>query len=293
MNRPLYGLAALAASFALVAGACGGDDGSDADTAGTASTATAAAEATTATTTTSEATLVPSTPGAEATSEATPAESGESTTLEEVFDSYRHSLNMEMSVDGLGSMFSIATEGAFVAPDRRSSLTTSGAAGFNTTLETISIGDTTWVRQGTGAWTEYTADTVPPEFGLDATGASDLALDAETRSRIEDLDGTPETVNGRETTRYELDEDFYQSMADVMGETFNVSDFEEFASTVWIDNETDQAIKMDFRIVALPSAFGSDLEGLPVPPDARITMTMVFELSQINDSSISVEPPTS
>lgn len=289
MNRPLYALAALAASVTLIAAACGGDDGGDGETESTAT-------ATQTTAATSEATSAPTTAAttpAEETPAATSESSGETTSLSEVFDSYHHNFSMQMSVDGLGEMLAITTEGDFVAPDRRTATTNSGAMGFGTAVETVVIGDTVWVRQAGGEWAEYTSDTVPPELAGDVTTTEDLQLDDQTRAQIEEQDGQPENLNGRETTRYELDEEFYQSVSSAFGEgeTFNPSDFEEFTSTVWIDNETQQAIKMEMNIVALPSAFGGDLEGLPVGPDARITMSIMYELSQINDDGISIEEP--
>ena len=290
MKRPLYALATLAASFALIAAACGGDDGGDGADGDTESTATA----TETTAATSEATSAPTTEAttpAEGTPEATSESGGETTSLSDVFDSYRHSFSMQMSVDGLGEMFAVTTEGIFITPDRRTATTNSGAMGFGTAIETVVIGDVVWVRQVGGEWSEFTRDTVPPEFAGDVVGSEDLQIDEETLAQIEELDGEPETLNSRETTRYELTEEFYQSMSSAFGETFNPSDFEEFNSTVWIDNETGQAIKMEMHIVTLPSAFGSDLEGLPVPPDARITMDLQFELSQINDDSLSIEEP--
>jgi len=294
MNRPLYALATLAASFALIAAACGGDDGVDG--ADTESESTATATETTAAAT-SEATSAPTaaatTPAPDATAAATTEAGGETESLGDIFDSYHHSMSMRMSIEGLGEMFSVTTEGDFVAPDRRSAATNSGAMGFGTAIETVVIGDSVWVRQAGGEWAEYTSDSVPPELGGDVTLAEDLQLDAETRTQIEEQDGTPENLNGRETTRYILDEEFYESMSSAFGEgeAFDPSDFEEFTSTVWIDDETGQAIKMEMSIVALPTAFGSDLEGLPVPPDARITMTLSYELSQINDDGISIEAP--
>jgi hypothetical protein len=294
MNRPLYALAALAASFTLIAAACGGDDGGDAD-----GDTQATATATETTAATSEATSAPtSAPTTQAETPAATTESGTGATtggLQEAFDSYHHSFSMQMSVDGLGEMFAVTTEGDFVSPDRRTATTNSGAMGFGTSIETVVIGDTVWVRQSGGEWTEYTSDSVPPELAGDATATEDVQLDEETRAQIEDLDGTPETLDGRQTTRYVLDEEFYSTMIGSLDESeaFDVSDFEEFTSTVWIDDETGQAIKLEMQIVALPSAFGSDLEGLPVPPDARISMNMLYEISQINDGGISIEAPAS
>lgn len=295
MNRRLYALTTFAASFAMIAAACGGDDGGDgADSGGAESTATATATSATTSEATSAPTTAATTPAAEQTPATTSEPGGEAGSLGDVFDSYHHSMSMQMSVEGLGEMFAVTTEGDFVAPDRRTATTSSGAMGFGSTVETVVVGDTVWVRQAGGQWTEYPAGTVPPELGGEATASDEMQLDEQTRSQIEELDGTPETLNGRQTTRYFLDEEFYQSMSSAFGEgeAFNPSDFEEFTSTVWIDDESKQAIKMEMSIVALPSALGSDLEGLPVPPDARITMSVRYELSQINDDSISIEAPT-
>lgn len=289
MNRPLYALAALAASFALVAAACGGDDGGDGDgprDAGSTATAAATSEPT------SEATEAASTPSGEATSAATSAPGGEQPgSLEEVYDSYHYSSSLVMTIEGLGELLNTTSEGDFVAPDRRRMLTNTGAMGFGTTFETITIGDDVWARQGTGPWMQYTTTNLPPEVAA-STGPVATELDAESRAQIEELDGQPETVNGVETTRYELNDEFFAAMSTALGEgaDFNPADFEEFTGTVWIDNETHQAIKMEMRIVALPSAFGG-FEGLPVPPDATVTMTFTHDLSQLNDSSVSIEAP--
>src|SRR5690606_11759840 len=130
MKRPMYALATLAASFALIAAACGGDDGGDGgeseadSTATTTQTAAATSEATSAPTTAA------TTPAAEQTAAPTSEAGGDAESLADVFDSYHHSMSMQMSVDGLGEMFSVSTEGDFVAPDRRSATTNSGAMGF-------------------------------------------------------------------------------------------------------------------------------------------------------------------
>src|SRR5690606_18873184 len=122
-----------------------------------------------------------------------------------------------------------------------------------------------------------------------------FGFDTEAADGFGSLNGEPETLNGLNTTRYVLTKELHEAVAPFLGDTptgdIDISDFEDFSTTVWLDNDANALVKMDLYMTAPAAVMGEDLGSLGLPADATLSMTMSFEMTRINDESIAVDPP--
>ena len=276
MKRFLYACALLL-GFVLLAGlaaACGDDEGEEAEPA-----ATAVEEATE--------------------EEPTEEEAGETVAPGGAapFDSFHYTVDLEMNVTQPGeeeqSFISGQVEGDFVAPDSHAFSTTFEFAGLSGTQEAVIIGDDAWIREGEGDWLATTASDPNIQDALSLTSADpEFLQDQQFAEDLAALDSEEETRNGVQTRRYHIPKESVETLVDLLGEGFlqDAAGLEEFEMTVWLEEETDMLVRAELTATASPELFGEEA-GLSLAEGGSVTISMVVDVSQINDESIEIEPP--
>lgn len=292
---------ALLAPVLVVAAACGGDDeGTAAE--GTPSGVSAASSA--SVTRSPEPTAAPierpatGTPTAATEVTQTPG-SLRSSAVASPYQSFHYLVTIDMGVvDGAtDAVFGGRVEGDYVAPDRHAFTNEFGFAGISFTTNSVIIGNEAWNQEGSGPWSATTLDAlfVDGSTGLTSVDPEFFGFDTDAADGFGAMNGEPETLNGIATTRYVLTKELYEAVAPFLGDTptgdMDISDFEEFSTTVWLDNEANALVKMDLYMTAPAAVMGNDLGALGLAADATLSMTMSFEMTRINDESISIEPP--
>jgi len=272
MPRPLRLVALLLALLAPVAVACtGGGNGEDA--AGD-PTATATEE--------------PS-------SDATPSDGPAGTSP---FESYHYTVDLEFSVEdagaGEGGVISGLVEGDYAAPDSHSFRTTFDIAGLSATEEAVIIGDRVWYRSSGDEWRETTRDDPDVVSAIELTSADPGFLTADELGQdLAVLDSETEERNGVSTRRYHIPRDAVDALIALFGDEFlqDTSGLKDFEMTVWLEEESGALVRAEFSASATPDIFAGDPAGFDLPPDATLIISMVIDLTRINDVSISIDPP--
>ncbi len=282
------------AVLVLGAVACGGGEQSDA----AATSTEAATPATTATATPTASAATPSATPEVAVTEATRT-SGQSGAIASPYQSFHYLVSIEMGVvDGANdALFGGRVEGDYVAPDRHAFTNQFGFAGLTFTTNSVIIGTEAWNQEGAGPWTPTTIDALFADGSIGLTSADPdfFGFDTEAADGFGGLNGEPETLNGLDTTKYVLTKELYETVAPFLADTptgdLDISQFDDFTTTIWIDRDANALVKMELYMTAPAAAMGEDLGSLGLPLDSTLSMTMSFEMSRLNDEAIAVEPP--
>jgi hypothetical protein len=215
--------------------------------------------------------------------------------VEHVFDSFHYSVNFTFTVDDPSEGPTEVTgsvEGDFVAPDSHSFSATFDFAGLTGTQEGVIIGEDAWYREGTGDWTATsTADPAIQDLVSLTSADPEFLYDAEFAQDLSALDGTPEERNGVATIRYDIPQEAVDALADIFGEDFLATEgIETFDMVVWLEEASGALVRADFTATVEPEALGG-VGPLEVSPDATVEVSMLIDLTQINDEAISIVPP--
>jgi|GEM_PF-1579772 len=214
-------------------------------------------------------------------------------------DSYRYTLYVRADGELLdqseapaglnleGETIRIDTEGYWVAPNSEYASVIFSFGVLSARQETIRIGERIWTNSERGAWRERAPLTDPEQLvGQDIPltphaifGSDDPAmLDRLTRD-LEARPHTLETINGRETRHWALDEEWFDAYAqDFEGVLPGISRDQGLLIQidVWIDLETGVGTQLEVR---------GSYEGRPG------VMHLKMELFDLNDPGITVEEP--
>jgi hypothetical protein len=214
------------------------------------------------------------------------------------FDSFHYVIDVNFTITQGGetdqSLIGLNVEGDYVGPNSHSYSNSFEFSELSGTQDVIIIGPDAWLREGSGNWTATTADA--PEI-LDTVSLSSAdpefpAAGTDLAGSISALNSDQETRNGVQTHRYTISNADVQALKDILGQDFlaNTSGLQDFGMTVWLDDDTNGLVSADLNGTADPSIFGTD-SGFNLSPDATVSFTMTIELTQVNDDSISIEPP--
>jgi len=189
---------------------------------------------------------------------------------------------------GLGlddAVFTALIEGERVNPDRERTHSVFEFGVISIEREEIVIDGRLWTRQQRGAWRER-GDLVAPEdlLGQDVSvsphvllGGGDAELLAQLTRDFEARPHTFETINGRETRHWVIDDDYVRT---ILGDFDDLMPAfiapEQITVEVWNDIETAVAIRVIIRAATETN------------PEALL---LQMDLWDLNDPSISVEPP--
>ncbi|MEX0785574.1 MAG: hypothetical protein WD939_02960 [Dehalococcoidia bacterium] len=216
---------------------------------------------------------------------------------EQPFDSYHYEVEVGFTVTEPGEesseLITVNVEGDYAGPDSHSFTNSFSFAGISATQDVVIIGDDAWFRESGGDWTATTA--LDPEVldSIDLTSADPGFLqDSDLANDFASLDSEPEERNGVQTRRYFIPKEAVEALVDILGEDFlsDTGGLQEFEMTVWLEEESDALIRAELEAVASPELLG-DEPGFSVSPDAVLNLTMLIDVTQINDSGISIEPP--
>jgi hypothetical protein len=162
-------------------------------------------------------------------------------------------------------------EGAFVAPDRSETLVRSGGE----ELELRTIGDKSWIRVG-ATWQEQEppSDNVLPALAsLCADMVDELAPSLAAQTGEEDV------VNDVDTVHYRLTEADLKELPQLLGRSGEEGLPRQFDMDIWLERNDGWPVRLQV------TASDTDEQGQP------ISERWFIEFSDINDSSIDIEPP--
>ena len=213
------------------------------------------------------------------------------------FDSFHYTVDLELTIaepdEGGRSLIALQVEGDFTAPDAHSFVSTFQFSGLSGTEEVVIVGDDAWIRESGGDWTKTTRSSrniqdaiglssADPNFLQNQRFAEDLAA----------LDSERETINGVETRRYHIPKDTIEAVVGLLGEDFleDAAGLEEFEMTVWLEEESAALIRAELTATASPELFGDD-RGFGLVTDGAVNISMIVDVTQINDPEIEIEPP--
>lgn len=206
-------------------------------------------------------------------------------------DSYRYAINLNFETpafeeqvtstpnplsefaDALANLFrDMKLEGSFVAPDRSDALLRFQGE----ELELRSIGDKSWVRVG-ATWQEQES---PPGDDVILTPAAVCEnLLGDLAPSLSATAGQAEEVNGIDAVHYHLDEADLKDLPELLGQSGEEGLPSQFAVDVWLERNDGWPVRMKV------GASDVDEQGRP------ISLDLFMEFSDINDSSIEIEPP--
>lgn len=231
---------------------------------------------------------------------ATEPSSSEPTSVASVpppFDSFHYTVDLELTIsepdEGGQSFIALQIEGDFTAPDSHSFVSTFQFAGLSGTEEVVIVGDDAWIREDGGEWTQTTLSSRDIQDAISLSSADpDFLQDQQFAEDLAALDSETETINGVETRRYHIPKDTIEAIADLLGEGFleDAAGIEEFEMTVWLEEESAALIRAELTATASPELFGDD-QGFGLATDGTVDMSMIVNVTQINDSEIEIEPP--
>jgi hypothetical protein len=175
--------------------------------------------------------------------------------------------------DALQALFSdLKLDGAFKAPDRTQVLLKFQGGD----LELREIGDDSWIRVGS-TWRVQDP----------AEGATTLTPDVLCRDIVDEIvpslseiESSRETVNGLDTDRYKLDEANLKQLPALLGTGSDVNLPNNYSVDVWLARKGRFPVRLNVA--------AEDVDDLGRP----IGLTLFMEFRDINDSGITVEPPT-
>lgn len=272
LSRKLLLLAGALLLSVLLA-ACNGDDGEGADPADT----PAATEA--------------------GNGEATDTQEPDGILGEQPFESYHYVVDVSFSVEEPGEetseLITVEVEGDYVGPDSHAYANSFAFAGISASQEVVIIGDDAWIRLGGGDWSVTSRADPDVLDSIDLTSADpEFLQDAEFAADFAALDSEREERNGVQTRKYFIPREAVETLVDILGEGFleDAGGLQEFEMTVWLEDETDALVRAELQAVASPELLG-DEAGFAVSSDATINLSMLIDVTQINDDSISIEPP--
>jgi hypothetical protein len=214
------------------------------------------------------------------------------------FESYHYTVDLEFTVEGEGAeeggTISGTVEGDFVAPASHSFRTTFDIGGLSGTEEAVIIGDQAWYRGSGEQWHETTLDDPDVISAIELTSADPGFLSAgDLGEDLAALDSEIEERNGVSTRRYHIPREAVDALIQLFGDEFlqDASGLQDFEMTVWLEEESGALVRAEFSATASPEIFGDETSGFDLPPDATLIVSMVIDLTQINDAGISIEPP--
>lgn len=278
------------ATFALGFAACGDDD--DDDDGGDPSATVAASEtAQPRETTEPDATRAPR--------ETSTARSGDGVTSPLDLDSYRYEVNIEIGDPATPdeTLIKGSVSGDFEGPDRHYILNEFEVAGFPGRNETILIGDQAWYRDEGEEWAETTLTDSDVESAIQLSSADPegfFAPDDQFLDDISQLRGESENHGGIDTTKYTITNEDFELLTRLLGEEFLSPDemegIESLEMTVWVAEDGDYVVGTEITIVGDATALGEDVPA-PTGDGSTIRIRIAYEITDIDDSSIKVEPP--
>lgn len=189
---------------------------------------------------------------------------------------------------GLGlddAVFTALIEGERVNPDRERTHSVFEFGVISLEREEIVIDGRLWTRQQGGAWRERGDLVVPEDLqGQDVSVSLHVMMggdDHELLTRLtRDFEARPhtlETVNGRETRHWVIDDDYVRTILADAEELFpGLLGSNQVTVEVWNDIETAVAIRVIIRAATETN------------PEVLL---LQMDLWDMNDPSISVEPP--
>lgn len=217
--------------------------------------------------------------------------------LEQAFDSYHYTVEVGFTVaepgDEPSELITVNVEGDYAGPDSHSFTNSFSFAGISATQDVVIIGDDAWLRDSGGDWTATTASDPDVLDSIDLTSADPTFLqDQSFASDLSSLDSTSEERNGVQTRKYFIPREAVAALSDLLGEDFlgDAGGLQEFEMTVWLEEDSDALVRAELAAVASPELLGTD-PGFAISPDAVLNLTMLIDVTQINDSGISIEPP--
>ncbi len=280
------------ATVALGFAACGGDDDDDDDGGGEPSATVASSE----TAEPRETTEPDSTRTPRATST---ARSGDGVPSPLDLDSYRFEVDIEIGDPATPDETLIrgSVSGEFEGPDKHYILNEFEVAGISGRNETILIGDQAWYRDEGEEWAETTLTDSDVESAIQLSSADPegfFAPDDEFLDDISQLQGESESHNGLDTTKYTITNEDFELLTRLLGEEFLSPDemegIESLEMTVWVAEEGDYVVGTEITIVGDATALGEDVPA-PTAGESTIRIRIAYEITDIDDSSIKVEPP--
>jgi hypothetical protein len=175
--------------------------------------------------------------------------------------------------DALQALFSdLKLDGAYKAPDRTQALLKFQGGD----LELLQIGDSSWIRIGDN-WREQ-----DPADGANTLTPQILCRDIvdEITPSLSTTEPNRETINSVDTDRYELNEANLKQLPELFAAGSQASLPNEYAVSVWLAREGRFPVRLNVS--------AEDVDDLGRP----IGLTLFMEFRDINDSGITVEPPT-
>jgi hypothetical protein len=192
-----------------------------------------------------------------------------------------------------GTFITGHVEGDFVAPDSHAFTRTFALAGLSGTQEAVIIGDGAWIREEGGDWRQ-TARSDPdlPDAIRFTSADPDFLRDEDFAEDLAALDSEPERINGVDTRRYLIPKEAVGTLAHLLGQDFlgDASDLQEFEMTVWLEEETGALVRAELTVATATAVFAEDA-GAEVSSGATTSISMVVDITQINDPAIAIEPP--
>ena len=212
------------------------------------------------------------------------------------FDSFHYTVDLSFTVSEPGEAEEAVVsqvEGDFVAPDSHAFSATYNFAGLSVSEAVVLIGEEAWFREGSGDWRATNRSDPDVQGAIDLTSADpDFLQAASSRRGLGALDSEPQTINGVETRRYHIPKEAVNALDDLLGEEFveDAAGIEELEMTVWLEQETDALVRAELTVTASAELFGTEAP-FELTSGDTMYITMVIDISQINDPDIEIEPP--
>lgn len=214
-----------------------------------------------------------------------------------LFDSFHYTVDLDFQVNDpsqtQNSLIKGKVEGDFVAPDSHSFTSQFDFAGLSYSEQAVIIDNDAWYKDSSSDWRATTRDDADVQNAISLTSADPGFLqDPEFANNLSALDSKPDTINGVETRRYFIPKEAVQALSQLLGDSFlkNAAGLQDFQMTVWLENETRGLVRAELTATAGPEVFGANAP-FNLAPDSTVSINMTINLAQINDRSISVEPP--
>lgn len=233
------------------------------------------------------------TPAATATPAAAATPAGPSTGIapSDFLDSFHFTSDISVAVNG---GIELNVEGNYQAPDRIACTIIGGIGGVTFAKdELIVIGDDAWLNTGTG-WQSTTASDRDVQTDLDlCPGWAGYWSELDFTGELGQLaGGERETVNGVPAVRYDVGSAF-QGLAGLGLLPPGLGGVEMEVFDVWLAEDGLWPVAMEMIATGDPEALAEAM-GLP-PGEAAVgeaSLRMRIDISQVDSTSIRVEPPS-
>jgi hypothetical protein len=168
----------------------------------------------------------------------------------------------------------IQVEGSYVAPDRVQTKSTL----FGQTLETIQIGNETWINDGSGWEAADASEGAGSPIPFDLSSPESL-FDIIPQDQLDKADKSEESVNGFDTTKYHFDKDALAELAQSTGASpmEDLSEVDNLDLDVWVTKD-GVPVKMAMNVAG-------ESDG------SKVNITLNFDITDLNDSSIKIDKP--